>query len=56
MKKLLVRYGIPLLTFWSGGLTVLLIDVHDTIGTLSLDHVIQMTRWPYYALLYILGV
>jgi hypothetical protein len=54
--KLLVRYGIPLATFWSGGLAVLLIDAHSKLGTLPSELVYQMTKWPYYALLYVIGV
>jgi hypothetical protein len=56
MKKTLVKYGVPLVAFWSGGVAILLVDVHSKIGTVPLDVVLQLVKWPYYALLYVLGV
>jgi hypothetical protein len=56
MKKTLVKYGVPAVAFWAGGLVTILIDAHSKIGTLPLDLVYQVAKWPYYALLYVLGV
>jgi hypothetical protein len=56
MKRTFVKYGIPAIAFWAGGLATILIDIHSKIGALPLDLVYQVAQWPYYALLYVLGV
>ncbi|MFA5344666.1 MAG: hypothetical protein WC315_00085 [Candidatus Omnitrophota bacterium] len=55
MKKTLIRYGVPLAAFWTGGMATILIDVHSKIGELPLDLVYQVAKWPYYAVLYLFG-
>jgi hypothetical protein len=50
------KYLVPVVAYWLGGMTTLLIDVYAQCGDVPIGVVLRAAQWPYVAIRYFIGI